>query len=100
MTVTLNKGGTGEKSVKLDTLQIPDLWHLALSLPKPQKKAILQTWHLAHDLKDALEESKLANADLLEALQFLNSKYLKTGDLCLEDFDIAKAAIAKSEGQQ
>jgi len=58
MKITLNKGGTGEKLVKLDTLQIPDLWHVAQHLPEPHRGMILETWHMAHDLKRELLETE------------------------------------------
>ena len=73
-TITLNKGGKGETQVEIESLQIPDLWHIAnwiegeaikrrnagesdLGLDL-HAKAILDTWHLAHDLKTHILESK------------------------------------------
>ena len=42
------------------TITIPDLWHLAerLGLYTPEGAAVLETWHMAHDLKNALIEAK------------------------------------------
>ena len=68
-TITLNKGGTAEKTIDLSGHNIPDLWHIAMWLQEESKtqdnKAlaisadkILETWHLAHDLKrHILEEA-------------------------------------------
>jgi hypothetical protein len=38
--------------------RIPDLWHLAMKLSddKPTQDAILQVWHMAHDLKSVIEK--------------------------------------------
>ena len=46
------------------TTQIPDLWHLAerLGLGTPEGKAVLATWHLAHDLKNTLAAAQDADA--------------------------------------
>jgi len=60
--ITVNKGGTGEKVIDLNTTDIPDLWHIADWLsgeaerrknPELEKQAemIRETWHLAHDMK-------------------------------------------------
>ena len=85
-TVTLAKGGTAERVVKVEEIQIPDLWHLAMFIQdhedeiyervghnhlvldnllagKPAgrpkwSEAILETWHLAHDLRRTILESK------------------------------------------
>tara|TARA_R110000751_G_C13407630_1_gene438548 strand:- start:148 stop:333 length:186 start_codon:yes stop_codon:yes gene_type:complete len=44
--------------------QIPDLWHLAMALKdwgmEPASAAVLETWHLAHDLKKALAAAQSA----------------------------------------
>ena len=43
------------------TVEIPDLWHLAMDLGgyhTPEGKAVLATWHLAHDLKNALVDAQ------------------------------------------
>jgi hypothetical protein len=63
-TITLAKGGKAERTVKLNQVQIPDLWQIA-HLPelkgyslggKPAKDLIIETWHLAHDLLRELRE--------------------------------------------
>jgi len=50
-TITLFKGGTLERTEKLSHVQIPDLYHLAQAMPDPHRKLILETWHLAHEMK-------------------------------------------------
>ncbi len=39
--------------------QIPDLWHIAMELAEDGREetceAILQVWHMAHDLKSCIE---------------------------------------------
>lgn len=39
-------------------IEIPDLWHLAMALRdwgmEPASAAVLETWHLAHDMKKTL----------------------------------------------
>lgn len=61
--IVLCKGGTMERTVEVSKIVIPDLWHIA-HLPeldgytqggKSAKDLILECWHLAHDLKKALE---------------------------------------------
>lgn len=53
--ITLNKGGTAERVTEAEALQIPDLWHIADHLRAEHRneaaEAVLQCWHLAHDLK-------------------------------------------------
>jgi len=55
-TVTLAKGGTGERVVEVNRIEIPDLWHIAQSLPAVECEAVLKVWHLAHDLRRELQE--------------------------------------------
>ena len=45
------------EDLKANEVVIPDLWHLAerLGLRTPEGKAVLEVWHLAHDLKNALQ---------------------------------------------
>jgi hypothetical protein len=85
-TITLAKGGTAERVVKVEEIQIPDLWHLAMFIQdhedeiyervghnhlaldnllagKPAgrpkwSEAILETWHLCHDLLRTVQERK------------------------------------------
>lgn len=61
--VTLSKGGKGERSVDASKIEIPDLWHLAQSQDSQQdREAILEVWHLAHDLRTHI----IASADCPE----------------------------------
>jgi hypothetical protein len=53
--VTLAKGGIKERQVKLEDVKVPDLWHIANHLEargfsKPCADAVLECWHLCHDL--------------------------------------------------
>jgi hypothetical protein len=75
-TITINKGGAAEAQVELDTLQVPDLWHIANWVEGEairrrrkgdigngldnQAKAILDTWHLAHDLLNHIRNQEPA----------------------------------------
>jgi hypothetical protein len=43
--------GEGRTEVDIEKVHIPDLWHIAMSLPDIHQKQILEVWHLAHDLK-------------------------------------------------
>jgi hypothetical protein len=49
-------------------IEIPDLWHLAerLGLRTPEGKAVLETWHLAHDMKKTLVAISALNLPLLQ----------------------------------
>jgi hypothetical protein len=49
--ITRAKGGADERQVHINDVQIPDLWHLAMWL-KGSADMILETWYLAHDLKN------------------------------------------------
>lgn len=40
-----------------------------------------------------------ASADLLAVLESLMDKYIESGEICLEDFDQAKAVINLTKGQ-
>ena len=46
---------------ELVNAEIPDLWHLAQKLGSgtPEGKAVLATWHLAHDLQRALRAASI-----------------------------------------
>ena len=61
MKITLSKGGTNERKVELSSIRIPDLWHIAQRLDAEDKELVLKCWHLARDLKNALEDSKPKN---------------------------------------
>ena len=60
--ITLNKGGKAEQIIDSSQIDVPDLWHLALSLwdagNKIGSRAVLECWHLAHSLKQHIQESK------------------------------------------
>ena len=42
--------GTNRCEIALKDIKIPDLWHIAMTFREPVRGAILETWHLAHDL--------------------------------------------------
>ena len=54
-----SKGGGGERCVEIRDIQVPDLWHTAKGLGEMgnplTEEAILKAWHLAHDMKKALQ---------------------------------------------
>jgi len=56
--VLLNKGGTEQRIVRASSITIPDCWLIAerLGLKTPDGKAVLETWHLAHDLLRHIKE--------------------------------------------
>lgn len=60
--VTLKQGGTGEKTVPISEVEIPDLWHIARALESlghlQASEAVLTVWHNCHDLKRHIQESK------------------------------------------
>ncbi|KKN00528.1 hypothetical protein LCGC14_1136860 [marine sediment metagenome] len=63
--VTLNKGGSKEKSMPISKVGIPDLWHITEALRTNGKVAdgpgcadlILECWHRTHDFKRHIQES-------------------------------------------
>ena len=63
--VTLSRGGSGEKTVPISQVQIPDLWHLAQAVRTSKKlwagqeacDLILEVWSRAHDLKNHIQET-------------------------------------------
>ncbi len=74
-TLTLHPGGTGEKELSINSLAIPDLWHVAqyhrdkAEAPavepwhKMQEHWILETWHLAHAMKERLQAELAASLE-------------------------------------
>jgi hypothetical protein len=77
-TITLSKGGTAERTIDVQSIQVPDLWHVAMyhhdkadTIPldndmqakadqkwhKMQEEMILECWNLAHDMRKHLQES-------------------------------------------
>lgn len=59
--ITLNKGGGGEKVIDTRSLQVPDLWHVAMYLAdeglQESSDKVLEAWHLAHDMKRHIQEA-------------------------------------------
>lgn len=54
--IVRHKGGTAQKTVPISQIVVPDLWHIAQAeLDLDCRRAILETWHLAHDLKRHIE---------------------------------------------
>lgn len=53
-------GGTSEREVPLEDVQIPDLWHVHTYFLKSGNEQaaemVLETWHLAHDLLRNIKE--------------------------------------------
>lgn len=65
-TVTIFKGGSKERTLPINELRIPDLWHLACWLGENEgtvpngklaSELVLETWHIAHDLKRHISEA-------------------------------------------
>ncbi len=54
--VTINKGGTAEKTVEAESLTIHNLWNISFQLPDKQGEMVREVWHLAHDLKRHIVE--------------------------------------------
>jgi len=69
LTITRSKGGSGERTVEVGDIQVPDLWHIGQALQSQtnrlvpmnykegdrypiaeQGEMIIDTWHLCHDL--------------------------------------------------
>ena len=70
--VTLSKGGTNERKVKLSTIHIPDLWHVASEAGPVHAPAIREVWHIAHDLKRELLEREAEHAALVAVAEQAN----------------------------
>lgn len=64
MKITRARGGTAERIVPLSKIVIPDLWHVAdhlKAIERPESaEAVLECWHLCHDLKNELEQRERA----------------------------------------
>ena len=67
-TITLKRGGSGEVEVPVEQIQVPDLWKIAeifqgksntIYMSKANREAIadaiLECWHLAHDMRKHLQ---------------------------------------------
>lgn len=97
--VTLNRGGSGEKTVKLSDVEIPDLWHIAQSeMDMDCRNAILTGLHISHDLKRTVEEQDDRNAALLTALKMFAFDYSPSPRNLAQYRDAARSAIALAEG--
>lgn len=59
--VILNRGGSAEKYVEAGSLQVPDMWHLAMWLQDKGDKVaadqVLACWYLCHDLTRHIQET-------------------------------------------
>ena len=64
--VTLFKGGTDEKTLHIDEITIPDLWHIAQKVRTGEEiynrevacETILKVWHIAAWLKEHIQNLK------------------------------------------
>ncbi len=48
--ITRAKGGTDERTVPVNEIEIPDLWHFAMRNEGRDQEMILEVWYLCHDL--------------------------------------------------
>ena len=51
MKIIRSPHGAAREIVDVEKLEIPDLWHIAMTLPEPQRSDVLYVWYLAHDLQ-------------------------------------------------
>ena len=56
-TIIRARGGKAEHVVNVDTIMVPDLWHLAMALHQEDQKDVLECWHLCHDLLRAVKDA-------------------------------------------
>ena len=54
--ITRSRGGTEERQERASEIQVIDLWHIAMRLPKDEQAAVLEVWHLANDLLRHIRE--------------------------------------------
>ena len=63
-TITLNKGGAAEKVVDVMSLEVPDLWNIAMYLAEngqhDSSEKVIEAWHLAHSMKCHIQEGGAA----------------------------------------
>ena len=84
--VTLSKGGTKERTVKVSELVIPDLWFVGESPDGVEwRTRVLECWHMAHDLKRELEERCASQAELLEACKAVDALGAIVGSITYHD---------------
>lgn len=58
MQINTAVGAGHERFVDVNDIQIPDLWQIAMRiLDQDDRKAVLDTWHLAHDMLTALQDT-------------------------------------------
>lgn len=100
--ITLSKGGSGERTEKLETLQIPDCYCIVQTIKKCDPvagKMLNDCWHLAHDLKRHALELEECKAELYAELEKL-AAWLERSELPrnLRYAAEARAAIAKAKG--
>jgi len=58
-TIVRSKGGTAERTVAVTDIQVPDLWHIAMSINNKEARArVLDCWYLAHDLLRAVRDTE------------------------------------------
>jgi hypothetical protein len=63
--ITLSKGGTEEKTVKVGSISIPDLWPVIerLGYETADGKKVDRCWHLCHDLLNYINDELLEGTD-------------------------------------
>lgn len=78
--ITQAPNGAARREVELDRVKVPDLWHLAMYLKDNEatiakavghnhlvgqswSDAVLETWHLCHDLLENIRNPELVKRD-------------------------------------
>ena len=56
-TIIRSKGGTAERTVEVDEIKVPDLWHIVRDLGGDDRDKVLECWVLCNDLLQHLKES-------------------------------------------
>jgi len=60
--ITIHEGGTGEKTLNVADIRIPDLWHPAMALSdagnQPGSRAVLECWYLTHALLSHIKDTE------------------------------------------
>lgn len=79
-TITLSKGGTQERQVRLASLEIPPVYHIAQAQKVDfWRDEILKLWHMAHDLKRELLEADEKTNNALALLKTADRVATKDG---------------------